>query len=106
MAVQVVDSRRIVSDRSDHHARSVGCGGWVVSFLPGRTLTFEQAVAAMRVAEAVGEMVPLSCLLGLTAVEAVGHVVWPVRFEDGGRCTVDQTGRPAWDLLCENGFRG
>jgi len=76
MSVQVVDNQRIVSDRSDHHARSVGDGGWVVSFLPGRTLTLEQAVAAMQVAEVVGELAKLTHLLGLTPLEAVGHAVW------------------------------
>ncbi|WP_308188307.1 hypothetical protein [Nocardia australiensis] len=69
----------MTSDLTPHRARSVGARGWVVSYLPGRTLTCAQAVAALRVAEvvptlldAVGE---LADEVGLTALEAVGMAV-------------------------------
>lgn len=66
-------------------ARSVGHGSWVVSYLPGRTLTCAQAVAALRVAEVVPSLLDLVGELadevGLTALEAVGMAVrqsaWP-----------------------------
>ena len=53
MAVHVIGSSLMTSDRTPHRARSVGQEGWVVSYLPGRTLTCAQAVAALQVAEAV-----------------------------------------------------
>src|SRR5438445_10419826 len=53
MAVQVIGRSLMTSDQTEHQAKSVGTGGWVVSFLPGRTLTIEQATAAMQAAEAV-----------------------------------------------------
>lgn len=72
MSVHVVDRALIVCDRSSHHAKSVGQGGWVVSFLPGRTLTTVQATAAIQVAEAAAEVENLAMLIGLTAREAFG----------------------------------
>jgi hypothetical protein len=79
MAVHVIASSLMTSDLTLHRARSVGQEGWVVSYLPGRTLTCAQAVAALQVAEvvpplldAVGE---LADEVGLTALEAVGMAV-------------------------------
>ncbi|MEG8182579.1 hypothetical protein GZH49_29355 [Nocardia terpenica] len=80
MAVQVVGRTRIVSDRSEHRAMSVGQGAWVVSFLPGRTLSTEQAVAAIQIAEVAGELAMLTPLLGLTPLEAIGYAMWPLMF--------------------------
>ncbi|MFI1460311.1 hypothetical protein [Nocardia carnea] len=71
MSVQVVNGVRVVSDRCAHQARSVGQGGWVVSFLPGRTLDFTQAVAALRFAEFVCRAGEFASALGLTTREAV-----------------------------------
>lgn len=72
MAVQVVGRSLMTSDQTPHQARSVGVGGWVVSFLPGRTLTLEQATAALQAAEAVAAVRELSCSVGLTPLETVG----------------------------------
>ncbi len=72
MAVQVVGHSLMSSDQTEHRAKSVGDGRWVVSFLPGRTLTGEQAVAAIQVAEAVAFVGALAAQVGLTVLEAVG----------------------------------
>nr|WP_216901581.1 hypothetical protein [Nocardia alni] len=72
MAVQVVGRSLMTSDQTPHQARSVGVGGWVVSFLPGRTLTLEQATAALQAAEAVAAVRALACAVGLTPLETVG----------------------------------
>lgn len=53
MAIQVVTSSIMTSDMTPHIARCVGDAYWVVSWLPGRTLTEPQAMAAMNVAAAV-----------------------------------------------------
>lgn len=81
MAIEVVTSSIMTSDVTPHIARCVGDDRWVVSWLPGRTLTGLQAVAAMRVATqvatAVGplpdtrsELDELAGQLGLTGREA------------------------------------
>lgn len=44
----------MTSDQTRHTARAADDGGWTVSWLPGRTLTRNQAVTAMTIAEAVG----------------------------------------------------
>ncbi|AVH21660.1 hypothetical protein IU438_01270 [Nocardia cyriacigeorgica] len=72
MAVQVIGRSLMTSDQTEHQAKSVGSGGWVVSFLPGRTLTMEQATAAMQAAEAVAVVGTLADLVGLTTLETVG----------------------------------
>lgn len=72
MAVHVIGRSLMTSDRTDHQAKSVGTGGWVVSFLPGRTLTLEQATAAMQAAEAVATVGALAGQVGLTTLETVG----------------------------------
>ncbi|MFC8044889.1 hypothetical protein [Nocardia sp. NPDC057353] len=81
MAVHVIGRSLMTSDRTDHQAKSVGTGGWVVSFLPGRTLTLEQATAAMQAAEAVVTVGALAGQVGLTAMETVGLALqeppWP-----------------------------
>ncbi|WP_330251748.1 hypothetical protein OG874_37375 [Nocardia sp. NBC_00565] len=75
MAVQVIGLSLMTSDQTEHQAKSVGTGGWVVSFLPGRTLTIEQATAAMQAAEAVAVVGLLADLVGLTALETVGLAI-------------------------------
>ena len=72
MAVQVVGRSLMTSDQTPHQARSVGTGGWVVSFLPGRTLTLEQATAALQAAEAVAAVRSRANRAGLTPLETVG----------------------------------
>ncbi|MBF6244991.1 MULTISPECIES: hypothetical protein [Nocardia] len=72
MAVHVVGRSLMTSDQTPHQARFVGTGGWVVSFLPGRTLTLEQATAALQAAEAVAAVRSLADRVGLTPLETVG----------------------------------
>ncbi|MFB7717306.1 hypothetical protein [Nocardia sp. NPDC056100] len=67
-----------------HIARCVGGDRWVVSWLPGRTLSGQQAVTAMTIASTIADHAPtesdwavldgLALGLGLTAREAVGMV--------------------------------
>lgn len=75
MSVQVVNRVRVISDRSAHHAKTVGDGRWVVSYLPGRTVSLEQAVAAVQFAEFVCEAAEFARLIGLTTREAVYYVL-------------------------------
>lgn len=75
MAVQVIGQALMTSDQTDHQAKSVGSGGWVVSFLPGRTLTTAQAMAAMQAAEAVAVVGGLAGQVGLTTLETVGLAI-------------------------------
>ncbi|MGQ4598055.1 hypothetical protein [Nocardia sp. R6R-6] len=75
MAVQVIGRSLMTSDQTEHQAKSVGSGGWVVSFLPGRTLTIEQATAAIQAAEAVAAVGMLADLVGLTTLETVGLAI-------------------------------
>jgi hypothetical protein len=66
------ESQHLVSDRTPHHARSTGDGGWVVSYLPGRTLTRDQAEAALLALEDMAALQAHAGLLGLTVLEAMG----------------------------------
>jgi|GEM_PF-2966383 len=79
MAVHVIGSSLMTSDRTPHRARSVGQEGWVVSYLPGRTLTGTQAVAALQIAEAVPQLIDsvggLATKVGLTLLEALGLAI-------------------------------
>jgi hypothetical protein len=85
MAVQVIGRSLMTSDRTRHQARCVGDGLWVVSYLPGRTLSIEQSVAAIRVAEevasAVGAVADFAQEFGLATGEAVAMAAstcpWP-----------------------------
>jgi len=70
----------MTSTLTEHNARCVGEQGWVVSFLPGRTLTAEQALAAMRLAEFSDSALRIYAEpLGMTAAEAVGYVAMASR---------------------------
>ncbi|MDE1668356.1 hypothetical protein LTT66_23215 [Nocardia gipuzkoensis] len=82
MAIEVVSASTMTSDETSHMARCVGGDRWVVSWLPGRTLTGRQAVTAMTIASIVATSpIPstaewamlddLALVLGLTANEAV-----------------------------------
>ncbi|WP_162473341.1 hypothetical protein [Nocardia nova] len=64
----------------------------MVSFLPGRTLTTQQAVAALQIAEMTGELARLTPFVGLTPLEAVGFAMWPGRLR-----------RAPWDRRVETG---
>ena len=75
MALQVIGQSLMTSDQTEHQAKSVGSGGWVVSFLPGRTLTIEQATAAIQAAEAVAAVRTLAGQVGLTTMETVGLAI-------------------------------
>ncbi len=70
MAVQVVGGSLMTSDQTEHQAKSVGDSRWVVSYLPGRTLSLNQAVAALRAADHVVQLQACAASLGLTALEA------------------------------------
>ncbi|APB00494.1 hypothetical protein [Nocardia seriolae] len=84
MAIEVVSASMMTSDLTSHIARCVGGDRWVVSWLPGRTLSGQQAVTAMTIAATVTEHTPtdtewamldgLALELGLTARECVGMV--------------------------------
>lgn len=85
MAIQVVAASLMTSDETTHMARCVGEDRWVVSWLPGRTLTGRQAVTAMTIAIAVAAKTPpaevdtaglddLALELGLTGREAASMV--------------------------------
>ncbi|MFQ6328116.1 hypothetical protein [Nocardia sp. NBC_01009] len=82
MAIEVVSASMMTSDETTHMARCVGGDRWVVSWLPGRTLTGQQAVTAMTIATTVeahdeptdaawAMLDDLALDLGLTAREAV-----------------------------------
>ncbi|MEU8895437.1 hypothetical protein [Nocardia sp. NPDC048505] len=98
MAVQVVDRSVMTSDQTEHQARSVGSGGWVVSFLPGRTLTIEQATAAMQLAEFTATVGPLADLVGLTTLESVGLAMQesPWRETLSGNACARRSWRRGW----------
>ncbi|WP_157777820.1 hypothetical protein [Nocardia terpenica] len=84
MAIEVVSASMMTSDETQHIARCVGGDRWVVSWLPGRTLSGQQAVTAMTIAATVSRIEPteaewsmldnMALELGLTAREAVGMV--------------------------------
>ncbi|HLS78870.1 MAG TPA: hypothetical protein VK083_18985 [Nocardia sp.] len=104
MAIQVVEASMITSDDTSHMARCVGGDLWVVSWLPGRTLTGPQAVAAMTIAAAVATqpmdtpaqwstLDPLALRVGLTGRQSV-HLVRLENHDlrragDASRVTVD-----------------
>ncbi|WP_024806475.1 hypothetical protein [Nocardia sp. BMG51109] len=81
MAIEVVSASMMTSDMTRHIARCVGGDRWVVSWLPGRTLTGQQAVTAMTIASTVTGHAPtdaewvmldnMALELGLTGREAV-----------------------------------
>lgn len=87
MAVSVIASSLMTSDLTPHRARSVGHQSWVVSYLPGRTLTCAQAVAALQVAEVVpallGAVGNLAEGIGLTPLEALGMAIQQAPWDDG-----------------------
>ncbi|MFJ1459144.1 hypothetical protein [Nocardia sp. N2S4-5] len=86
MAVHVIGSSLMTSDLTPHRARSVGHESWVVSYLPGRTLTGTQAVAALQVAEVVPPLLDavggLADEFGLTPLEAVGMAIHQQPWDD------------------------
>jgi hypothetical protein len=69
------------SDETPHRASWVGEDNWAVSFLPGRIVTTEQAVAALKIAGAAGSVGTWAAELGLTGREAFGLAAtrcsWP-----------------------------
>ncbi|WP_433523870.1 hypothetical protein ACQPZ2_00965 [Nocardia pseudovaccinii] len=65
------------SDKTEHQARNVGNGDWVVSFLAGRTLTTERAAAALQAAEELIALQMHAATLGLTALELAGMATMP-----------------------------
>lgn len=84
MAIEVVSASMMTSDLTEHIARCVGGDRWVVSWLPGRTLSGQQAVTAMTIASSIDDREPsdvewatldaMALELGLTGREAVGMI--------------------------------
>jgi hypothetical protein len=56
VAIEVVSASTMTSDLTQHIARCVGGDRWVVSWLPGRTLSGQQAVTAMTIASSVASV--------------------------------------------------
>lgn len=54
MSVQVINANLMVSDICQHQGRLVGDGKWVVSHLPGRILSMENAIVALALGAARG----------------------------------------------------
>jgi hypothetical protein len=52
MATRITDAA-MTSDQTPHSAQAAPGGGWTVTWLPGRTLTRDQAITAMTIAEVV-----------------------------------------------------
>lgn len=97
MAVHVISGSLMTSDQTEHLATSVGDGGWVVSYLPGRTLDTQQATAAMQIAEVATDLESWARLLGLTAREAVGMVVTTsAESEMSSRCRSGRSAARRW----------
>ncbi|GAD85429.1 MULTISPECIES: hypothetical protein [Nocardia] len=96
MAVQVIGRSLMTSDQTDHQAKSVGSGGWVVSFLPGRTLTIEQATAAIQAAEAVAMVGALADQVGLTTLETVGLAIQESPWASALPAPVRRSRRLSW----------
>ena len=49
----ITSDKLIESDGTDHYAEHVGNGGWCVTWLEGRVLSRDEAIAAMELAEIV-----------------------------------------------------
>lgn len=81
MSINTVDEKSMTSNLTQHQARAAGQGGWVVSFLPGRILTTDQASAALRAAEEWMAIQADAAYLGLTGLELAGlaevECTWP-----------------------------
>ncbi|MFR9752905.1 hypothetical protein ACL02S_17975 [Nocardia sp. 004] len=75
MSVHVIDQGWIVSDQTPHQARRVNDDAWVVSYLRGRTVTTEQATAAIQAAELISLLQHLAGRIGLTGLELFGLVL-------------------------------
>ncbi|WP_345496408.1 hypothetical protein [Nocardia callitridis] len=105
MAVHVMQGL-ITADLTEHQARSAGSGQWAVSYLPGRTVGLDQAVAAIQLAEVTGEAMGYAELLELPLLEAVGGAMaastwrrpkrgrryWPRRREDESPSPAESAG--------------
>ena len=70
MATKITDTE-MSSDLTRHAARAAESGGWTVSWLPGRTLTRDQAITAMTIAEMIGAHATVGDPLH------AGHRLWP-----------------------------
>lgn len=82
MAITSHSPALMTSNQTGHQAKSIGDGSWAVSYLPGRTLTTDQAAAAIQAAEIVAVISDLARRLGLTALETITMAIqsppWPV----------------------------
>ncbi|WP_036529327.1 hypothetical protein [Nocardia sp. CNY236] len=60
MSIHLASGRTISSDLTAVSAISVGCNQWVVQQLRGRTLTLDQALATIKLAEVLPQPRPAS----------------------------------------------
>ncbi|MEV0682643.1 hypothetical protein AB0I35_02145 [Nocardia sp. NPDC050378] len=67
-----------------------------MSFLPGRTLTIEQATAAIQAAEAVAMVGALADQVGLTTLETVGLAIQESPWASSLPEPVRRTRRLSW----------
>lgn len=67
-----ISDQRMASDATRHFATRQPDGMWVVSWLPGRALSYDEAVTAMTLAEAVAQMQDE----GLSRVVDYTHRLW------------------------------
>ncbi|WP_336086245.1 hypothetical protein [Nocardia sp. SSK8] len=67
-----------------------------MSFLPGRTLTIEQATAAIQAAEAVAQVGMLADQVGLTTLETVGLAIQESPWASALPAPVRRTRRLSW----------
>ncbi|AHH22173.1 hypothetical protein NONO_c74180 [Nocardia nova SH22a] len=87
----------LTSDITAHHARPAGAGGWVVSFLPGRRLSDEQALSALLAVEQLASVGECAQALGLTVLEFAGMAAdecrWPPPKARPGACLLQRMSR-------------
>ncbi|MEV6336196.1 hypothetical protein AB0M12_15915 [Nocardia vinacea] len=81
MSIEDDEQPLMTSARTRHQARSVGHGDWGVSFLPVRTFSQDQALAALHAAGEWAAMPACSSRFGLTALKLTGMAAkertWP-----------------------------
>lgn len=81
MSVQVINANLMASDICQHQRKLVGDGKWVVSYLPGRILSMENAYTALHTAEQLVDVHGCAASLGLTLLEIAGmaaaECTWP-----------------------------
>lgn len=89
MTIEVIGRSLMLSDLTRHQARTAGGGRWVISYLPGRTLSTEHSVAALLVAEEVapvaGAIGELATDLGLSPMQVVAMAATECSWRGSGQ---------------------